>query len=133
MSTGQTDMAAMPTASVAVDSILSNLKDRFSHHVIYTNIGPRILVAVNPWKQVPANASRNSAFDLDCVAAAATAAKAATSAGVSTKPGSLTISTGGQLPPHIFEMASGAYMHMISTGEDQVVIFRYVVDPPLDS
>lgn len=113
-------MAAMPTSSVTPESVLANLRERFAKDVVYTQVGPRMLVSVNPWKQVPANSARNAAFDLDCIAASASAGKPS----APSKTGTLSISTGQQLPPHLFEMASSAYMHMISSGEDQVVIFR---------
>jgi chitin synthase len=112
-------MAALSSSSVTPESVLGNLKERFTKNVIYTQVGPRVLVTVNPWKQVPANSARNAAFDLDCVAASASAGKPASPG----KTGTLTISTGAKLPPHVFEMASSAYMHMISSGEDQVVVF----------
>ncbi|KAI9029175.1 chitin synthase-domain-containing protein [Hyaloraphidium curvatum] len=116
--TGRPDMAANPDAATD-DSVCANLKERHAKDAVYTRIGPRVLVSVNPHKQVASNAAHNSAFDLDCLTAAASAGKPA----VPSKTGTLKVDTGVQVPPHVFEMASSAYMHMISSGEDQVVVF----------
>ncbi|OQV25063.1 Unconventional myosin-XV [Hypsibius exemplaris] len=79
------------------DSILQNLKLRFSHNVIYTSIGS-ILVAVNPYRMFPEMYNRDSVKLYE------------------------NYHRLPDLPPHLFAIGSAALYQMNKEHEDQVVI-----------
>jgi len=84
------------------DSIASVLKERFQQVIIYTRINSSALVAVNPYKDLPifsdATVQEYVADYKD------------------------TSGQRSQLPPHAFQIASQAYLHMRRTGQDQSII-----------
>ena len=88
------------------DSIASVLKERFQQVIIYTRINSSALVAVNPYKDLPifsdATVQEYVADYKD------------------------TSGQRSQLPPHAFQIASQAYLHMRRTGQDQSIILRHV-------
>lgn len=84
------------------DSVASVLKERFNKDVIYTRINSSALVAVNPYKDL--------AIFSDATVQEYVADYKDTSGQRS------------QLPPHAFQIASQAYLHMRRTGQDQSII-----------
>ncbi|KAK9708024.1 hypothetical protein K7432_009877 [Basidiobolus ranarum] len=90
-------------ASLSEDDIVSILKDRYQSNMMYTRIGARILVAVNPRKT--SESSRDLAIS-DYLAEYRD-----------------TTDHHAHLPPQIFQMMSNAYLEMRRTGHDQVLIF----------
>ncbi|KAI8052846.1 chitin synthase-domain-containing protein [Syncephalis plumigaleata] len=89
-----------PTPTSA--NIVNTLRDRYSRDAIYTRIGARVLVAVNPNQPL---ATSNDATCNEYVAEYR--------------------DTSGQrriLEPHLFQMAASAYMHMRRTNTDQSII-----------
>jgi myosin heavy subunit len=88
------DMIHMP--HMTVDTIMQNLSLRYSQDIIYTNIGPSILVAVNPYKRLPI-------YTLDNLH-------------------SYTNHSHGQKPPHVFALADLIYRNMVQSNGDQSVV-----------
>ncbi|KAI9594991.1 P-loop containing nucleoside triphosphate hydrolase protein [Syncephalis fuscata] len=95
------DLATINPAPTSA-TIVNTLKDRYSRDAIYTRIGARVLVAVNP------NQPLSSSNDATCMEYIAEYRD-----------------TSGQrriLEPHLFQMASSAYMNMRRTATDQSII-----------
>ena len=90
--------------NITQESITSTLRERYQKDNIYTRINNSALVAVNPYKPLPIfSDSTIQEYVADYK------------------------DTSGQrasLPPHAFQLASQAYLHMRRTGQDQSIILR---------
>jgi chitin synthase len=98
----KTDLSAIQ--NISQDTISSTLRERYQKDNIYTRINHSALVAVNPYKTLPI-------FSDSTVQEYVADYK----------------DTSGQrasLPPHSFQLASQAYLHMRRTGQDQSIILR---------
>lgn len=82
--------------------IAQTLRDRFVRDVVYTRIGPRVMVTINPGKPL---ASSNEATCAEYVE-------------------EYKNPTGEPLNPHVFQVASGAYLHLRRTGLDQAIVLQ---------
>ncbi|KAJ3208093.1 hypothetical protein HDU67_007021 [Dinochytrium kinnereticum] len=76
-------------------AILDNCRERYQQDIIYSRVGPSTLVAFNPFKSTPTG--RSAAYDLPSLC-------------------------DGDTPPHPFDVASAAYLHMVRATEDQAII-----------
>lgn len=85
------------------DAITATLRVRFENDCIYTRINDSILVAINPYKDIPLSKASS-----DYVAEY----KEIMSENIE------------PLPPHVFQLANQAYLHMRRTGIDQSIILR---------
>ncbi|CAG8504297.1 3540_t:CDS:2 [Ambispora gerdemannii] len=97
--------------SISPDSITSFLKDRHQNDSIYSRINQSALVAINPYKDLPVFSD------------------ATVQEYVSDYKDTSNQRT--RLPPHAFQLASQAYLHMRRTGQDQSIILRQVLHFPL--
>lgn len=88
----------------SVDEIARNLVGRLANGSNYTKIGARCLVGL----QAPTGARPSNASD------SASKEYAEVFKGTESK----------DLPPHVFDLASAAYMHMVRNQEDQCVVLR---------
>nr|CAG8434853.1 941_t:CDS:2 [Entrophospora candida] len=87
---------------ISIDIITSTLRERYQHDLIYTRINSSALVSINPYKILPLfNDSTVQEYVADYK----------DSSGQRTSP-----------PPHAFQIASQAYLHMRRTAEDQSII-----------
>ncbi|RIA90569.1 glycosyltransferase family 2 protein [Glomus cerebriforme] len=96
----KTDLSTIQ--NISQDSISLTLRERYQKDNIYTRINNSALVAVNPYKTLPI-------FSDSTVQEYVADYK----------------DTSGQrasLPPHAFQLASQAYLHMRRTGQDQSII-----------
>eukprot|EP01102_Stenamoeba_stenopodia_P010428 TRINITY_DN313_c0_g3_i2.p1 TRINITY_DN313_c0_g3~~TRINITY_DN313_c0_g3_i2.p1 ORF type:complete len:1264 (+),score=385.55 TRINITY_DN313_c0_g3_i2:434-4225(+) len=82
-------------SKVTNDNILENLRERFMHDIIYTNIGD-VLISVNPFKWIDIYTSEI----------------------VQDYVGKARI----EMPPHIYAIAESAYRNMLMEKENQCVI-----------
>jgi len=90
------------------ETIVSNLRDRYSNNVFYTRIGSNLIVAVNPNRRTDAVSEETEMAYLE-------------DAMDTSNEGSKK-----RLPPHVYEIASKAYLHLCRNGEDQSIILRGV-------
>jgi len=88
------------------ESIVNNLRDRYANNAFYTRIGSNIVIAVNPNRRTDAISEETEMSYLEDAMD--------TSNEVSKK----------KLPPHVYEIASKAYLHLCRNGEDQSIILR---------
>ncbi|KAJ3126609.1 hypothetical protein HK098_007364 [Nowakowskiella sp. JEL0407] len=87
---------------VSAETILQNLQDRLNaKEEMYTALGDKALIALNPLRVLASNSD-------------ATSKKYAAN--------SKSLSEKEFLPPHVFEMVSSAYLHMLRSKEDQGII-----------
>ena len=98
----KTDLSTIQ--NISQDSITSTLRERYQKDNIYTRINHSVLIAINPYKPLQTfNDSTIQQYVADYK------------------------DTSGQrasLPPHAFQLASQAYLHMRRTGQDQSIILR---------
>jgi chitin synthase len=87
-----------------IESITSCLHGRFDNLKVYTNIGSRHLIAVNPLNELAINDDQTS---LEYVAAYKDS------------------NNHNVLDPHLFDLVNRVYFHMRRTGSDQNIILRY--------
>jgi chitin synthase len=97
------DLASLSSASS--DKIATCLRSRYDAFNIYTNIGSRHLVVVNPLKELSLNDDQTS---LEYVAA------------YKDPSGKDRIA----LDTHIFDLVNRVYSHMRRTGSDQNIVLR---------
>ncbi|KCV73289.1 myosin I [Fonticula alba] len=90
---GLEDMVLL--TKIAEDAICDNLKKRFNDDLIYTYIGP-ILIVVNPFKYLPYYSENEMEMYQNC--------------------------TPHEVPPHIWAITDHMYREMLIEGEDQCVI-----------
>ncbi|KAJ3168219.1 hypothetical protein HDU88_001658 [Geranomyces variabilis] len=95
------DLILLPTPSD--ESILANIKDRYSRNQIFTRIGAGALVVVNPVKTLESFSDNTSAQYADW-------AKDTSEDKVA-------------LPAHIFDLAASVFYHMLRNQQDQSVVF----------
>ncbi|KAI8978598.1 chitin synthase-domain-containing protein [Pilobolus umbonatus] len=100
---GRRDISTLSNPSN--EAIASCLRSRYDTYKIYTNIGSRHLIAINPLKELPINDDQTS---LEYVAAYKDAS------------GNGSLSS----EPHLFDLVNRVYFHMRRTGSDQNVIIR---------
>ncbi|RKP06231.1 P-loop containing nucleoside triphosphate hydrolase protein, partial [Thamnocephalis sphaerospora] len=94
------NLAALDAPSAA--DVVQMLQDRYSRDTVYTRLGARALVAVNPGRVL------SSVNDATCDEYVAECRD-----------------TSGQrriLEPHVFQLTASAYLHMRRTGVDQSII-----------
>lgn len=91
-------------SNLPLESILSCLKSRYETLKIYTNIGSRHLLVLNPLQELAINDDQTS---LEYVAAY----KDATS-------------QLSKVDPHLFDLVNKVYFHMRRTGTDQNIVMR---------
>lgn len=94
--------------SIAEDTVLACLRERYLASSPYTSISASSLVSLNPHKYLPQNGDQA----LQQYAAEYRS----------------TLPDGGKerLPPHVFRLAMNAYYHMRRTGSDQSILLRWV-------
>ncbi|KAH8833739.1 glycosyltransferase family 2 protein [Flagelloscypha sp. PMI_526] len=96
-----TDLTELET--ISDDLLVATIRERFMTDTVYTNIGPNVLVALNPHKYVPSNSDsflqKYAAEYRD------------------------TSPLKERLPPHVFQQANNAYYNMRRTSQDQSIIF----------
>ncbi|RIB29616.1 glycosyltransferase family 2 protein [Gigaspora rosea] len=90
--------------NISLDSVTTTIRDRYQHDLIYTRLNSSALVAVNPYKNLDIF---NDSTVQDYVADYKD-----------------TSSQRTPLPPHAFQIASHAYLHMRRTGQDQSIILN---------
>lgn len=95
--------------SIAEDTILATLRERYSTSQPYTSVGSSALISINPLTYLPTN---GDASLQDYV----------TEYFRSTGDDTIGDSTPQRLPPHIFRQALAAYYNMRRTGQDQIMI-----------
>ncbi|KAL6607420.1 chitin synthase-domain-containing protein [Neocallimastix sp. 'constans'] len=88
------------------ETIVNNLRDRYSNNALYTRIGSNLIVAVNPNRRTDAITEETEMAYLE-------------DAMDTSNEGSKK-----KLPPHVYEIASKAYLHLCRNGEDQSIILR---------
>jgi chitin synthase len=94
----KTSLTPAPIVPLDEDVLFQQIKSRFTTGDVYTRLGPRSIIAVNPWKSVPSNSVKGMpGYTVDVVSQSAT-------------------------QPHVYELATNAYIHLAATGEDQCVI-----------
>ena len=98
------DLILLPTPSD--ESILANIKDRYSRNQIFTRIGAGALVVVNPVKTLESFSDTTSAQYADWARD--------------------TSEDKVALPAHIFDLAASVFYHMLRNQQDQSVVFRCV-------
>jgi len=86
--------------------IVTNLRDRYSNNAFYTRIGSNLMVAVNPNRRTDAVTEETEMAYLE-------------DAMDTSNEGSKK-----RLPPHVYEIAAKAYLHLCRNGEDQSIILR---------
>lgn len=86
------------------EMIASCIRSRYETFKIYTNIGSRHLIVVNPLKDLAINDDQTS---LEYVAAYKDASGA-----------------NSLLDPHLFDLVNKVYSHMRRTGSDQNIVLR---------
>lgn len=99
----RTDLTTL--SNTTTDNITTCLRSRYNEYKIYTNIGSRHIIALNPLKQLSINDDQTS---LEYVAAYKDATNHQQSSG-----------------PHLFDLINRVYFHMRRTGSDQTVVLRY--------
>lgn len=105
-----TDLSTLNNATV--ETITSCLHSRYDTYKVYTNIGSRHLVAINPLKELAINDDQTS---LEYVAAYK---DASSNHHQQQQPTTLD--------PHLFDLVNRVYFHMRRTGSDQNIILRYM-------
>lgn len=103
-----TDISAITDASN--ESISAYLKSRYDLYKIYSNIGSRHLVVLNPLKNLAINDDQTS---LEYVAAYKDAS------GSNNQLSQISL-----LDPHLFDLVNKVYFHMRRTGIDQNIVLR---------
>lgn len=103
----RTDLSTIPNPTA--DSITSCLHARYENLKVYTNIGSRHIVAVNPLKELAINDDQTS---LEYVAAYKDAS------------GNSRLAQVSVLDPHLFDLINRVYFHMRRTGSDQNIVLR---------
>jgi hypothetical protein len=105
------DVADLPPSipSLSTDELVPLLRARLLEGLPYTNITPRVVVALNPFQFVHANSDQaltewRSEY-ADCG----------------------TEGVRGTLGPHVWATAQKAYYHMSRTGQDQAIVLRFVL------
>ncbi|RCI06194.1 hypothetical protein CU098_006877 [Rhizopus stolonifer] len=106
-SASRTDLTTLPNPTNA--SIAACLSTRYDTFKIYTNIGSRHIVAVNPLKELAINDDQTS---LEYVAAYKDAS------------GSNNQLQASLMDPHLFDLVNRVYFHMRRTGSDQNIVLR---------
>ncbi|PKY38336.1 glycosyltransferase family 2 protein [Rhizophagus irregularis] len=96
----KTDLSAIQ--NISQDTISSTLRERFQRDNIYTRINHSALIAINPYKTL--HIFSDSTVQEYVADYKDTSGQRAT------------------LPPHSFQLASQAYLHMRRTGQDQSII-----------
>ncbi|KAG2224722.1 hypothetical protein INT45_009037 [Circinella minor] len=88
-------------SSPTEDSITASLRVRYENDIIYTRINDAILVALNPYKNtLQSHTSPEYVTEYKEIQ---------------------TEATEQQLPPHLYQLANQAYLHMRRTGVDQSI------------
>ena len=100
---GKPDLLNLAVAEYTESAISQNLRERFVKDQIYTRIGVRCLVSINPLKEVPADKQAFHGYDLD----------------------SISVKTSEEISPHIYELAATAHLHMLKEKEDQTIVALY--------
>lgn len=103
----ENDLIYLGTSSEA--ELVNVLNERFARDKVYTRIGERVLVAVNPNK--PLENGTESSLKAICSA----------------------VKDGTEREPHVFELASNAYYTMTNSKQDQAILFLYVILIGMDS
>jgi chitin synthase len=96
--------------TIAEDTVLQTLRERYSTSQPYTSVGSSALVSINPLTYLPTNGDA-SLQDYVTEYYRSTGDDA-----IGDTP------TPQRLPPHIFRQALAAYYNMRRTGQDQIMI-----------
>ncbi|GBF93032.1 hypothetical protein Rsub_05643 [Raphidocelis subcapitata] len=94
-------------------SVLAALTTRYGAGAIYTQTGPSIVIAVNPFRPVPGLYDAAAMERYRCAGAAGGAVDGAAEAGGAAD---------GAAPPHVFSVASQAYWRMRREGKGQALL-----------
>lgn len=101
--------------SIAEDTILACLRERYLADKPYTAVGTSALVSLNPHKHLEINDDTNLQL------------YAEEYRHISDDDSSLGHGSeldGRKLPPHVFALANNAYYHMKRTGQDQSILIK---------
>ena len=113
-----TDLSSLPLANINDDTIVAVLRERFMTDHIYTGLSSNAIVALNPHKYVQTNS------DATCKRYADEYRDVEL----------YEVMEDGRrkerLPPHVFQLANNAYYHMRRTGQDQCIVFTWVLFRP---
>lgn len=101
--------------SIAEDTILATLRERYLASSPYTAISSAALVSVNPHTYLPVNG------DASLQDYVAEYHRSAVDDGAA-RDGEIVVKE--QLGPHIFRTALGAYYNMRRTNQDQILVMR---------
>lgn len=104
----RTDLSII--SSPTIENITACLHSRYDTLKVYTDIGSRHIVAINPLKELTINDDQTS---LEYVAAYKDAS------------GNNQTSQSALLDPHLFDLINRVYFHMRRTGSDQNITLRY--------
>lgn len=96
------DLILLPSPSE--ETILANIKDRYSRNQIFTRIGAQAIVVVNPVKTLESFGEKTSEEYANWAKD--------------------TNEEKGVLPAHVFELAASVFWHMLRNQQDQSVVFR---------
>ena len=108
------DLSSLP--SIAEDTLLATLRERYLASAPYTALSSSALVSVNPHTYLPVNG------DASLQDYVAEYYGSAVDDGVSRDAGDAVVKE--KLGPHIFRTALSAYYNMRRTRQDQIVLMR---------
>ncbi|KAJ3089830.1 hypothetical protein HK102_005396 [Quaeritorhiza haematococci] len=97
------------TAPQTDDTIVQTLAARFARDDVYTKIGNRVVVAVNPGRPLTIHS--------DTTSKEYASHQKQTATGLPGEPGSKR-----PMPAHIFDLSGAAYHHLTRLGEDQTIV-----------
>lgn len=103
--------------SIAEDTILATLRERYLASIPYTSLSPTALVSVNPHGFLPINGDASMQDYIAEYYRSAVDDEAS-------RDGSGVGLTKERLNPHVFRMALGAYYNMRRTRQDQIVVLK---------
>ncbi|KAI8873252.1 hypothetical protein GQ42DRAFT_118167 [Ramicandelaber brevisporus] len=105
------DLTRIPLAgALTEDQLVGILGDRYKHNRLYTHVGPRLLLLTNPGTGASNDASKVEPQDyVDDYRNTDTKARSE-----------------NLLPPHVYGLASDAYLHMRRTGLNQSIVLAGV-------
>lgn len=109
------DISALP--SIAEDTILATLRERYLAQTPYTAISSTALISVNPHKYLPTNG------DASLQDYVAEYYRSAVDDEVPREDRGSGLAK-ERLSPHVFRMALGAYYNMRRTRQDQIMLMR---------
>lgn len=125
------DLTDLHPASIAEDTLLATLRERYLSSSSYTRLSACGLVSINPYRSLEENGEETlQAYAgeewYDEPTGDAVVSSSSSSSSLNQEKNALTLAADGtrmnQLPPHIFQLAIWSYYHMRRTGQDQSLL-----------